>query len=254
MSNLKIYNYEGFPIQFDIVEGKIMANAASMCDAFQARANDWLSLKRTKRYIEAITRKTVLAEKELVIVSNGGSNPGTWIHERLIINLARWLDVDFEIWCDEKIAELLRTGSVELPKKSEAEQILDVIRLLEVKVEQAKAEKEQVVKQLEVAQPKVEYFDKVINAEGLFPIGKIAQQLNMSAKRLNDILKEKKVQRRVNGTWVLTAAYLNKGYANLKTHPFTDVNGVPRTAHHLQWTEKGKHFIFELLGVVKTAA
>lgn len=121
MGNLKKFKYEGSPIQFEVIDGKIMANATLMCDAFDKRTNDWLALKSANRYIEAITRKNGISGNEVVIIKSGSPNNGggTWIHERLIINLARWLDIDFEIWCDEKIAELLRTGKTELKTQAE---------------------------------------------------------------------------------------------------------------------------------------
>jgi phage antirepressor YoqD-like protein len=249
MSNLKIYNYEGFPIQFDMVDGKIMANATLMAKAFNKEPGFVFKTRTWKEYELALMEAKNLRSEDIQSVRNG-NNGGSWIHEELVMEFARRLNPKFSIWCNDILAELFRTGSVALPKKSEAEQILDVIRLLEVKVEQAKAEKEQVVKQLEVAQPKVEYYDNVIQSEGLFPITLIAQQANMTARKLNEILKEKRVQRRVNGTWVLTAPYLNKGYANLKTYTFQDSLGKTRTNQQLQWTEKGKAFILEMLGLV----
>jgi Rha family phage regulatory protein len=102
--------------------------------------------------------------------------------------------------------------------------------------------------------PKAEYYDKVISADGLFPISLIAQQIGMTARKLNEILKEKKVQRRVNGTWILNAKYVGMGYANLKTYTFQDNNGKDRTNQQLYWSEKGKAFILELLGYVKGQA
>lgn len=36
---------------------------------------------------------------------NGG---GTWLHPKLAILFARWLDVDFAIWCDEQIDGIVR--------------------------------------------------------------------------------------------------------------------------------------------------
>lgn len=36
---------------------------------------------------------------------NGG---GTWLHPKLAILFARWLDVDFAIWCDEQIDSIVR--------------------------------------------------------------------------------------------------------------------------------------------------
>ncbi len=38
--------------------------------------------------------------------------------------------MDFEVWCDEKIAELLRTGKVELKPKTSAELLLQNVQLL----------------------------------------------------------------------------------------------------------------------------
>lgn len=57
---------------------------------------------------------------DVIITKKGGRagkdsvEQGTWFHPRLGIVFARWLDLDFEIWCDEQIAELLMTGHVEL--------------------------------------------------------------------------------------------------------------------------------------------
>lgn len=49
---------------------------------------------------------------DLMIVRKGGNtnDQGTWLHPKLAIVFARWLSVDFEIWCDQKIEELLATG------------------------------------------------------------------------------------------------------------------------------------------------
>jgi len=53
---------------------------------------------------------------------------GTWIHEKLILKLAHWLDTDFELWCDEKISELLRDGSTSLSNLTPAEALLKSVQ------------------------------------------------------------------------------------------------------------------------------
>ncbi len=134
--SIQIFNYEGSQIQFDMVNGQLMANATLMCDAFDSRPNDWLNLKGTKRYIEAITKKNGSDENQLITTVNGGEKPGTWINEKLILNLARWLNVDFEVWCDDKIAELLRTGKVELKPMSIEEMMISQLQgMIEAKKE-----------------------------------------------------------------------------------------------------------------------
>jgi len=76
----------------------------------------WKSLEATKRYLDACTRKWGISENQLVTsrMGNPESGGGTWIHEKLILNAARYISVDFELWCDEKLSEMVRTGSVTL--------------------------------------------------------------------------------------------------------------------------------------------
>lgn len=125
MENIKLFEYKGSPIQFEDVEGKLMANATLMCAAFGKKPADWQRSETAKRYIQAVMENSHIDESELVTVKRGGSDSqGTWIHEKLILNLARWLNVEFELWCDDKIAELLRTGKVSMQKLSPAELIL----------------------------------------------------------------------------------------------------------------------------------
>jgi hypothetical protein len=112
MHELITKSYNGFEIEFELIDGHLMANATAMCAAFGKRAQHWLDLGATKRYISALEAKPEIPA--LVETRQGGINPGTWINERLILKLAGWLNVDFEIQCDEWVAELLRTGKVEL--------------------------------------------------------------------------------------------------------------------------------------------
>ena len=113
MGDIQKFQYSGTPMEFEIINGQVFANATIMCQHFSKRPSHWLQLESTKRYLSAL-EKSVSGNTALVDTRIGGANSGTWIHEKLILKLAQWLDVDFEIWCDEKLAELLRTGSVSL--------------------------------------------------------------------------------------------------------------------------------------------
>lgn len=107
---LQIFKYQESPIQFEEVDGILMANATLMCKPFGKISKDWLKSEQTKRYIAAISDRIKIPSADLVRVKKGGMDQGTWIHEKLILPLARFLSVDFEIWCDERIAELMRNG------------------------------------------------------------------------------------------------------------------------------------------------
>jgi hypothetical protein len=49
---------------------------------------------------------------DLVKVTKGGNNPGTWMHEDVALEFARWLSPLFAIWCNDRIKELLRISSL----------------------------------------------------------------------------------------------------------------------------------------------
>lgn len=112
--------------------------------------------------------------------------------------------------------------------------------LLEQKVESQN-------KQIEIMSPKASYYDAVLNSKGLVPITEIAKDYGMGGKTLNKILHDKKVQYKVNDTWVLYSEYAKKGYTGTKTAMFGSSEGVTYTKESTYWTQKGRLFIYELL-------
>lgn len=58
-----------------------MVNATEMAKAFDKRPIDWLQNKQTEEFLNELSkvRKSTLAD--LVQVTRGGDNPGTWMHE-----------------------------------------------------------------------------------------------------------------------------------------------------------------------------
>lgn len=57
---------------------------------------------------------------DLVLVVKGGIvnevEQGTWFHEDVALEFARWLSPHFAIWCNDRIKELLTTGVTTTPK------------------------------------------------------------------------------------------------------------------------------------------
>lgn len=99
-------------------------------------------------------------------------------------------------------------------------------------------------------QPKAEYFDMVLDSTGTYTPTQIATELGIrSGMKLNLILKEKGVQRKVNKQWVLYAEYNGKGYTDTSTYTFDKSDGSRGSSQQLRWTEKGRKFIHNLLGV-----
>lgn len=121
---ITVFNYKEAGISFRADDGTVMINATQMTKPFGKRPNDWLSLPSTKDFLMALsnTRKSCISR--LIVTRRGNSNNknehGTWMHEDVALEFARWLSPMFAIWCNDHIKELLTRGhtSVRNPARS----------------------------------------------------------------------------------------------------------------------------------------
>lgn len=117
MINYQDFNYNGSRITFS--KGKnVYVCATQMAKPFGKRPNDWLGLQSTKDFLAAVSVTKNIGITELVITKRGNSSEckqGTWIHEDVALEFARWLSPIFSIWCNDCIKELLAKGHVEMP-------------------------------------------------------------------------------------------------------------------------------------------
>ena len=102
-------------------------------------------------------------------------------------------------------------------------------------------------KQIEEMKPKVTYYDKILNSKSLVSVTEIAKDYGMGAVTLNKILAQKKIQYKVNRTWVLYDKYDDKGYTGTKTCSFSSSEGYDCSRESTYWTQKGRMFIYDLL-------
>lgn len=100
--------------------------------------------------------------------------------------------------------------------------------------------------QIKELAPKAEYTDTVLKSAETYATTRIAQELGVSAIALNKKLQERRIQRKVDGQWILYAQYLDKGYAKSNTVHFPKKDGSTGTNTQTVWTEKGRQFIHSL--------
>ena len=153
--------YLGNRIEFKIIDGNVYANANQMAMGFGGsdKLKNWKKSENTKKYIEVLEK--LLGKNyptKLILVNQGGKakEQGTWIHEKLVLNFARYLNVEFELWCDEQIATLIREGKVELQPKQMSIQQMMIITL---------QEQEKLVNRVDIIEEKVENEIRVDNGE-----------------------------------------------------------------------------------------
>ena len=121
------------------------------------------------------------------------------------------------------------------------------VKLMEAKVAQLEEENKLQSRQLKESAPKVEYFDKALSSVGTYTATQIAKEFGWGAETLNRKLKERGIQYKQNGQWILYAQYSGKGYTKSVTRTFTRSDGTTGSQLQTVWTEKGRKFIYELL-------
>lgn len=106
------YEYDGIKhnVSFTNREIENMVNATEMAKPFGKKPNDWLKLLSTKKYIDALSELKKIDSSDLVVVKYG-DNGGTWMHEDVALEFARWLSPKFGIWCNDKIKQIIRDNS-----------------------------------------------------------------------------------------------------------------------------------------------
>lgn len=266
----KVFNYNGASITFQTGEAT-MVNATEMAKPFgeSKRAKNWLALQSTQEFLTVLSKGRNLPLADLVQVTKGSNNPGTWMYEDVALEFARWLSPQFAIWCNDRVKELMRHGVTATPAAIEniladpANAILMLQALQEERQRNASlSEKNHVYKsensrllrltanqqsQLEAQAPKVEYADNVLSSESTYTTTQIAKELGMSAQRLNKLLNGLKVQYRQSGQWLLYDRFQAKGYMKTRTHTYQRNNGRTSTMLVSVWTEAGRMFLHSLL-------
>lgn len=267
MSN-QIFQYNGNPITFQIGEATVV-NATQMAKPFGKRPIDWMQNQQTKDFLNELSkvRKSTLAD--LVQVTKGGNNPGTWFHEDVALEFARWLSPQFAIWCNDRIKELMRYGMTATPQT--IDNILadpdNAIRILTALKEERKKNKlledqnhvyqsehrrlvriqHEQIELLEVQAPKVEYANNILNSATTYTTTQIAKELGLSAQYLNFTLKSHGVIEKKGGIWTATENYIGKGYLTVKSYPYRGSSNRERTNFGTVWTEAGRNFIHSLI-------
>lgn len=94
-SENQIFQYNGSPISFQ-KGNSVMVNATEMAKPFGKLAKDWLSNKSTKEFISTLSAVRTIPLTDLVVVRQGGNvEQGTWLHEDVAVEFARWLSPTF---------------------------------------------------------------------------------------------------------------------------------------------------------------
>jgi phage antirepressor YoqD-like protein len=252
-----------------------MVNATEMAKPFGKVPKDWLRTTPSKEFINQLSSVRHICPSQLVVVNKGNSitfKQGTWLHEDVALEFARWLSPAFAIWCNDRIKELMRHGITATPTtleailndpdtmiqtlqalKSEREKVAQANRRIATLTDQRDcfhSENQRLqrlhtgyIKTIERQAPLVEYANNVLNSESTYTTTQIAKELGMSAQLLNRLLHAYGVQFKQSGQWQLYKQYEDKGYTKTRTHTYTKKDGRVQSLLTTVWTEAGRMFL-----------
>lgn len=135
MSQIRTISFGNFPVSF---QNNGYLNATVVASHFNRRVGNYLKSERTQEYISAlaeklsVTPKRATEDNQIVIIKQGGTEQGTWLHPKLAVDFARWLDPKFAVWCDEQIEQIL-SGSLPSPAQTTVDErrgLVDAVKML----------------------------------------------------------------------------------------------------------------------------
>ncbi len=195
------FDFEGTVIEFGVGEA-IWMNATEIARKFNKHVAHWTSTASTKEYIEALKKRyrnndNAVNQNFIMVFKGGNGIQGTWIHQKLAIRFAQWLNPDFAVWVDEQIETLLTTGKVELSPEVVVEKIVPVIPDFSNPAESARAWADQYEARMiaeaaaEENKEKAEGYELLIEKAGNYTLKEAADLLGSGQNRFSKWLKVK---------------------------------------------------------------
>lgn len=119
-------------------------------------------------------------------------------------------------------------------------------RRQEIAIEQKDAQIDAQDKQIKIAAPKADYYDKTLASTSCMTTTQVADDLHITAHTLNRKLQEIGIIYSQSGQWHLKMPYKKWNLAGTRTYNYQPSNGEVVTKVTLVWNQRGKRFILAL--------
>lgn len=155
----QIFSYNGNNVRMRKMNGYILVCLTDFAKPFPDKnLSTIINSKELTDYVGRLSEIKNFSSLDLLQVTKGnhsdGREQGTWAHQKVAIRVAQKLSTDFAIWVDDKIEELLTTGSTSIKPQynvpqsfsealqlaaNQAKQIEEQQKLIEQKEEENRA-------------------------------------------------------------------------------------------------------------------
>ena len=156
---------------------------------------------------------------------------------------------EFEEWVFEDVLPSIRKHGLYATDNVIEQTLRDPDYIINVLTEYKKEKDNNLILRQQIGElkPKADYVDEILKSPGTMTITQIAADYGLSAQKLNKLLHQARLQRRVGKQWVLYTEHMNKGYTKSHTIEIVRSDGRPDTQPQTRWTQKGRLKIHEIM-------
>lgn len=255
MNPLRIFSYNGSSVSMTRNEnGVVYVNLTEFAKPFPSKnLTQIINSREIREYCEALSKLQNYSLADLLLVTRGGSNNGTWAHQKVALRVAQKLSPDFAVWVDAKIEEILTQGIATVRNDDEA--IAYAMEVLNRRLVESRRQLQAAQLMLDCREatiqalaPKAQYADEVLQSTSTYTLTQIAHDLGLrSVYALTRFLSEKHILYRQSGQWQPTAKVAGRGYFETRTAKYVKSDNTIGTNLSTVVTEFGRQFLHNLI-------
>ena len=146
----------------------------------------------------------------------------------------------FKRWVTSEVLPAIRKHGIYATDNVIEQTLRDPDYIINVLTEYKKEKDNNLILRQQIGElkPKADYVDEILKSPGTMTITQIAADYGLSAQKLNKLLHQARLQRRVGKQWVLYTEHMNKGYTKSHTIEIVRSDGRPDTQPQTRWTQK----------------
>ncbi|HCY9781261.1 TPA: phage antirepressor KilAC domain-containing protein [Staphylococcus aureus] len=155
----------------------------------------------------------------------------------------------FQDWLAMEVLPAIRKHGIYATDNVIEQTLKDPDYIITVLTEYKKEKEHNLLLQQEIGElkPKADYVDEILKSTGTLATTQIAADYGISAQKLNKLLHEARLQRKVNKQWVLYSEHMGKSYTDSDTITIVRSDGREDTVLQTRWTQKGRLKIHEIM-------
>ncbi|HFD6248689.1 TPA: phage antirepressor [Staphylococcus aureus] len=247
MQALQTFNFEELPVRTLEVDGEPYFIGKDVADILgYANGRDALS-----KHVDEDDKKVLTSRN--TTLENLPNRGLTAVNESGLYSLIFSSKLEsakrFKRWVTSDVLPAIRKYGIYATDNVIEQTLKDPDYIITVLTEYKKEKEQNLLLQQEIGElkPKADYVDEILKSTGTLATTQIAADYGISAQKLNKLLHEARLQRKVNKQWVLYTEHMGKSYTDSDTITIVRSDGREDTVLQTRWTQKGRLKIHEIM-------